>query len=268
MNAMESIKESICVAFCQDLTIRKVPAGLAVSTSFNGMDGDSIGFYVVRSERSPNEFRLEDDGVLIPYLEADGVNLKSGTRSAMFRQILREYSAQYDTKSCVLHTDSIGEKDIAAASLRFLAMMLRLQDLELLSPQTVANTFADDAQKALHEKFASEAFVEANGIVNEMLANYIVDAIIRPFGRDPVAVYFGTSLSKVDESVILRMDANLKHLPLKVVLLLETALPAGIPKRSLARAHNVLDALPVFEERYESMQKIYSVAFDRHGPQH
>jgi hypothetical protein len=95
--------------------------------------------------------------------------------------------------------------------------------------------------------------------VSEELTNYVVDAIVRPQGLAPVAVYFATNQSKADEAVILRMEANIKRSALKVVLLLETVTP-NIPKRSLTRAHNFLDGTPVFESRAESMDKIYATA--------
>jgi hypothetical protein len=47
------MKEAICKAFCDEIRIKEVPIGLAVSTAFRRADGDAIGFYVVanRAER-------------------------------------------------------------------------------------------------------------------------------------------------------------------------------------------------------------------------
>ena len=47
------MKEALCRAFCGDLTLTDVPAGYAVSTTFQRDDGDSVGFYIVRDERRP-----------------------------------------------------------------------------------------------------------------------------------------------------------------------------------------------------------------------
>lgn len=259
MSGIESIKDDICAAFCSEISVRRVPAGLAVSTGFRSFGGDQIGFYIVRNELNTNQFRLEDSGTLVPMLEADGVNLSKGVRADLFKSILSEYGAEFDEDTRVLQSRFMFPQELASASLRFLAMLLRVQDLEVLNPVTVENTFVEDARKAISAKFKGKASVEFNGVVSEDLTNYVVDAIIRPDGFAPVAVYFATNQSKADEAVILRMEANIKHAALKVVLLLETATPQ-IPKRSLTRAHNFLDATPVFEGRAESMDKIHATA--------
>ena len=40
------MKDQLCKAFCDNVQVRRVPAGLAVSTSFLSPEGDRIGFYV------------------------------------------------------------------------------------------------------------------------------------------------------------------------------------------------------------------------------
>ncbi len=47
------MKEEICRAFCNEIRVREVPAGLAVSTSLRRSDGDAIGFYVIKNPLEP-----------------------------------------------------------------------------------------------------------------------------------------------------------------------------------------------------------------------
>jgi hypothetical protein len=47
MKTNEPKTECRSKAFCDNLTVREVPAGTAVGTPFTSSDGDRIGFYVV-----------------------------------------------------------------------------------------------------------------------------------------------------------------------------------------------------------------------------
>jgi hypothetical protein len=223
MSGIESIRDQICSAFCNQIAVRRVPVGLAISTDFQSLSGDHLGFYVVRSSRDHEQFRLEDSGTIVPMLEADGVNLHKGTRADFFRSLLASYNAEFDDNSRTLQTPYMSADELASSSLRFLALLLRMQDLEALHPTLVANTFAEDARKAIQSKFKDRADVTLDDYVSEDLADYVVDAIIRPQNFNPVAVYFATNQSRVDEAVILKMDSKTKNPSLKVVLLLETA---------------------------------------------
>ena len=59
-------------ALQEDITIRPVPFGLAVSLSERPYLGDTLRFYVSQLGREPLIFRLEDDGTTIPVLQALG----------------------------------------------------------------------------------------------------------------------------------------------------------------------------------------------------
>jgi hypothetical protein len=74
------MKQKLCKAFCDDLSVSKVPAGLAVTTAFSGADGDHISFFVIKTNET--KYRIEDDGVTLPYLEGSGLDFKFGGRSS------------------------------------------------------------------------------------------------------------------------------------------------------------------------------------------
>ncbi|MDO8698861.1 MAG: DUF1828 domain-containing protein, partial [Rhodoferax sp.] len=82
-------KQRLCAAFCGDIELHDVPAGRAIRTGFSTSEGDAIGFYVTRDHDAPSEprYRIEDAGLIVPALEASGVNLDSGTRSEAFHRL-------------------------------------------------------------------------------------------------------------------------------------------------------------------------------------
>src|SRR3977135_2205365 len=88
------MKDKLCKAFCDDLRVQAVPAGMAVTTVFAGPDGDHIGVYVVKQG---DNYRIEDDGVTLPYLEGSGVEFRpGGTRGDALNELLGEYGVSID----------------------------------------------------------------------------------------------------------------------------------------------------------------------------
>ena len=141
------MKADLCKAFCDQLTIRDVPAGLAVSTAFAFTNGEPIGFYVVGPD-TRGRYRLEDDGTTIPMIEAAGVDLETQTRQDAVAALLEEYGALYESDSGEIKTPPIDEADIPSTGLKFVALLLRLQDLVLLTSERAVSTFREDAIKA------------------------------------------------------------------------------------------------------------------------
>ena len=73
------LRDALCSAFCGDLTVLEVPAGLAISAMFEGADGDRLGCLVERRELG---WRLSDDGAFLGDLEGYGVDIRKGQRAA------------------------------------------------------------------------------------------------------------------------------------------------------------------------------------------
>lgn len=68
----------------------------------------------------------------------------------------------------------------------FVGLMLRLQDLALLNPQIVRNTFRSDAIAAIHEEFDGSARV--SGLSPE-IAGQDADVVIKAPNAPPVAIF-------------------------------------------------------------------------------
>jgi len=260
------VKEALCDAFCREISVRRVGAGLAISTPFNGPNGEPIGFYVLPVGEESAAFRLEDDGTTIPMLEANGIDFTIETRGEAFRELLVEHGASYDPESCVLMTPSMSEDSIPAAALRFSAMLLRVQDFLLLTPERVMNTFRQDAAKAIKDSIGSRAQIYENAVVSKGLAEFPADMVIRAAHREPVAVFFGVSEQRISEAVMLQMSANYEaRVPVSVVGILEHE--HSLSGRNRQRAANRLAALTYFRnDEIATVQRLEREVFGVSGP--
>ena len=250
-------KQALCEAFCEDLDIRDVPVGFAVRTPFVFSSGDPIGFYIVRNQDDSDLWRFEDSGLLVPMIEASGISLDGGPRADAFAKLLEVHGAEYDENSRELHSLFMTEEEIPAEASRFVSLLLRMQDFEFLHPDTVANTFREDVELAIKNRFSNAMKVEFRAKLSDAWDNYLADAVIQPAIGDPLVVFFGTSEAKVDEAVIMHYDLRVRGQNSPVALILETAKPSNVSARALSRAHNRLEAMPVFRGDEEAaMEKL------------
>lgn len=252
-------KHALCEAFCNDLEVAVVPAGLVVRTGFLTRDGDAIGFYVTRHPSDATLWRVEDSGLIIPMIEAAGVNLESGARALAFHRLLEEYRAIYDPEHAELQSQYVAEAELPGEAMRFLALLLRVQDLELLNTEVVASTFRDDVIEDLSKHIGNRADVQFKVTPHKLLNDFEVDALIKTQGQS-LALYLATTDERVNEAVILWMENKERRTGLKVALMLEREKPAQINNRSLRRAMNRLDATTVYrDDEIGSMAKVASL---------
>jgi hypothetical protein len=250
------MKSELCRAFCDEILVKEVPCGLAVSLAFRRADGDAIGFYVIRNKAEPGLVHLEDDGTTRPYLEACGVDFDTQTRARAFKEILDEYGAHFDEDEAVVRTDDVPEPEIPKMAIGFAALLLRLSDFLLLTQDHAASAFREDAIKRIREALADRAFVEEDELVDTMLSEVRPDLVIRAPKRDPVAVFLAESPQRVNDAIFLQMSALYEaHIPVSVVALLKKNSTIAGPLSQ--RAHNRLAAVPVYEkDEGPSIQRI------------
>jgi hypothetical protein len=238
------MKQEICHAFCGQVTVRQVPAGLAVGTAFDGLNDDRIGFYVIGPDPL-GKYRIEDNGMSVAFIEAEGADLASKTRREVFRGILDNYDASYNEETGELTSGPVTEAAVAEACLRFMALLLRIQDVALMTSERVVSTFREDALRALKSALGDSAVMEENAPVSPALAEIPADVVIRARDRAPVAVFFGTSDQKVLEAMLLQTEArHVKRQPCSVIALIENNKAIG--QRMFQRASNRLTAVPIF----------------------
>jgi hypothetical protein len=248
------MKEQLCRAFCDNVQIRQVPAGFAVSTGFLSPDGDRIGFYVRRLEGEL--YRLEDDGFTLPALEASGLDFSSGSRGIAMRELLTEYGVEIDQDARGFAIDGINEAALPAAALRFVAFSLRVRDFEIMTEARVLSTFRDDVAKLLRESVGGRAAIEEMAPIAPDLSDFSADFVLRAHGRRPVGVFLGTGDSRVLEAIIVQMRAiHEAHVDCAVIALLERG--RSITSVVRRNAGNRLTAVAEFRgDEIASIQRI------------
>ena len=262
------MKAAICKAFCDEIRIKEVPIGLAISTTFRRADGDAVAFYAVRNASEPGLVHLEDDGTTRPYLEAAGVDFETQTRERAFAAILEEYGAQYDSEEAIIRTSDMPESEVARAAIRFAALLLRLSDFLLLSQEHIASAFREDAIKRIRTAVGDRATVKEDELVDEHLSEVRPDLVIRSTNRDPVAVFLAQSAQRVNDAIFLQMAALYEaHRPVSVVAMLEA--DSSVSAKLRQRASNCLSAVPIYRnDEDQAVQRIVREAIGRETAVH
>ena len=237
------IKADLCEAFCGALAVSRVPAGFAVGTGHIDADGDAVGFYVVGPDAN-GKYQIQDDGLSIETIEASGADLANKTRKAAFDTLLDEYDVEYDDGSGELTLGPVGGAQVGPAALRFLAFLLRVQDLVLMSAERAASTFKEDAIKMITDLVAGRAQVIEDFVLASDLGEIPADLGIVATGKPPVAIFFGVTESRVLEALLLQAYADKAGVPCAVIAMLETE--PSISKKMRQRAANHLEAVPIF----------------------
>jgi hypothetical protein len=252
------MKEKLCKAFCDDLRVQTIPAGLAVTTAFEAADGDHIGFYVVKEGEAT--FRIEDDGTTLPYLEASGVDFRSGTRGDALRDLLREYGVVIDEATQEFYMTGLSDDALPSAALKFVAFSLRVRDFMLMTEFRVATTFREDAAKLLKEAVAGHASFEENATIAPSLADFTADFVLRAPSRPPVAVYLGISDNRILEALFMNMRARYEvKEPVSIVALVEKR--RSLSAKVIQQAMNRLDAVTEFRgDEIAAVEKIARTA--------
>jgi hypothetical protein len=237
-----------------------VPAGLAISTSFVGPDGDRIGFYVRREDAGT--YRLEDDGVTLPGLEASGLDFSSGSRGNAMRELLAEYGVTKDDEARAFAIDGIPEAQLPVTALRFVAFSLRVRDFALMTEARVLGTFREDVARLLRQSVADRAVIKENAPVAQHLADFSADFVLEAPNHRPVGVFLGTSDARVLEAIIVQMRAiHEVRVDCSIIALLERGRSVTTTVRR--NAANRLAAVTEF--RGDEIASIQRIAYEALG---
>jgi hypothetical protein len=239
------MKAELCQAFCNDISVTDVPAGLAVATAFRRDDGDRVSFYVITTD--DGQFRLEDDGATIQQLEAAGVDFETDTRRRGLEALLASVDAHFDEDDGAIKTRAFTADELPSKALDFVGVMIRMNDFLLLTQEKVSSTFKEDAAERIRLAIGDRAKIRENEPVSHRLAEVRPDMVIEASERPPVAIFFGNSIASVNDAIFLHLTAlhEVKQ-DLSVVALLED--DHSIPSELRRRASNRLATVPVFKE--------------------
>jgi hypothetical protein len=237
------MKEQLCKVFCDNLSVRAVPLGYAVSTGFFASDGDRIGFYI-RSEPQ-SKYRIQDNGGVIPYLEAIGVNFRSGSRGAAMNDLLEEYSVIEDEEARQFAMPDLIEAEIPQAAVKFVAFLLRVRDFRLMTEKRVASTFREDVRRALSAAIGPEVRLTEDQPVSDEVPDFPADFVLSAPDRPPVGIYLGTSDARVLEAIFVHMRLQYEaKVPGRIMALIEKPKSVSAPVRQ--QAANRLMFVPEF----------------------
>ena len=250
----------------------EVPVGLAVGTAFTRGDGDAIGFYVVKDVGNPERMCIEDEGETVPYLDACGADVtEEGPRGDAFAALLDEYGASYDADDSTIKTELMSEAELPDAAVRFVALLLRMQDFLLVTRERAEATFRNDVVSALQSRFLSRAAVETDYVFTEELKNYPSDVALVAEGVPPLAIFIGTSDVRVPplaifigtsdvralEAMLFYNQITFKHpIDCKVMLIINTTGSKRIRTRTLDR---VVNEIPIATFRDEPDAALNSI---------
>ena len=236
------MKHLLCEAFCAALEVRSVPVGWAVQTPFTNSDGDPLVVYLVRD--ADKGWRVEDDSTQVPMLEACGVDLGRKSRGDVFEYLLKAHEAHFDQDERTLHTAWLSEAELGFAAVRFAGLLLRLQDIALLSTPYVRNAFREDAIAAINQAFGGRARIEDRGLLSSEVIGPEADLVVRAASRAPLAIYIGTSEERALHALVSKMDAQAYHrIDCKVALVVERAKKNPLKENTLALAYARLDSV-------------------------
>ncbi|MBI1220195.1 MAG: DUF1828 domain-containing protein [Rhodobacteraceae bacterium] len=232
------MKEELCTAFCEGLEIVKVPIGFAVGTNFKTDMGDNLAFYVCGPDKN-DLWYLQDDGTTVPYIEASGADLSVAAREEAFQALLADYGAVLDTDTLELKSRVLDRADVPASAMQFVALLLRVQDLALLSTERVHSTWVEEATRMLTGAVAGRATVDLKAAVFPDADEFPADLVLRSEARPPVAVFFGVSDTKIYEALLLQSYAKYQvKRDCEVVVILEE--DGAVTKKARQRADNHL----------------------------
>lgn len=123
--------------------------------------------------------------------------------------------------------------------MQFVALLLRVQELALLTPERVRSTWVEEATLMLQEAIGERAKITPEAPISPDLEEFPADLVIESVGRAPVALFFGVSDLKVYEALLLQSCARYQvTVDCDVVVLLEN--DGSVTKRARQRADNHL----------------------------
>lgn len=231
--------KELCSALCSGLAMREVPIGYAIKTPFHNQDGDSIGVYIRRQNDNPSMLRLEDDGGTLAALEEYGVSFTNDARLDALSALLKQYDAQLDESDVIIHTEYLLEDRVPAAFTKFMALLLRIQDLQMLSQERVREIFKDDVRALVEKHFKGRVEILEDEKPNEVLTDYVADFVLRAPSGETLAVFAASSELKALEALLLWQEVtrrNVKHV--RSMAIFEGAKPQRIKSRTMSRLMN------------------------------
>jgi hypothetical protein len=252
------LREKLCSTFGGDLTVREVPAGLAVSAMFEGADGDRLGCLI---EGQGSAWRLSDDGAFLGDLEGYGVDVRKGGRAEFLARALRPAGATVDADTLQIVT-AIDRPLLPLDILNFLVALSHAQDVTFWTKERVRSTFKEDATLALNAVLGDAADMQVAAAVDGRLAEFPADLVIRPRGPGEggavTAVFLVQLMDALQEALLLALELRAQQRrDVRVAALIEDG-SLNMSSAKAIRAVNRIDTVSFF--RNDEREAAFKVA--------
>ncbi|MGB6228688.1 MAG: DUF1828 domain-containing protein [Litorimonas sp.] len=145
-----NIQKEICGAFCEGLSIRKVPLGYAIRTPFMWVHGEPL---VIFGEAKDGLVRMRDSGDSLLILEDLAGDLTTDTKVEAIYELATSHGVLFDEEQALFTGGWVEESMLGEAAIRFMSFLNRLQDLALLSRDRVVSSFREELTVALTDHF-------------------------------------------------------------------------------------------------------------------
>ena len=193
-----SVRNDICSAFCDSLSVREVPIGYAIKTPFSWLHGEPL---VVYGEVDRDMVRMRDSGDTLMFLEDVAGDLTADTRMDAMKEIALENGIQFDEDNAIFSSDWVEKSKLGESAIRFMSFLNRLQDIDLLHRERAASIFREELISAVMDRFGGRYRVGIREPISSDHREYTADVIVR---ADSVqaAIYAATTDVNVLEALL------------------------------------------------------------------
>ena len=171
-----NVQSDICAAFCDQLSIRKVPIGYAIKTPFAWLQGDPL---VIFGEVTGNLVRMRDSGDTLISLEDEAGDPTSDSRIGAMHTIALAHGVKFDEDNSLFTSEWVDISHLGDSAIRFMSFLNRLQDVALLSREGDANVFREDLVEAVQARFGERYQVDVREPLSTEHPEYTADFIVR-----------------------------------------------------------------------------------------
>ena len=194
-----NLSASICHALCEGFSVREVPVGFAIKSSFDWFMGEPMTFYArIQDGRA----RYEDSGILINDLEGMGVDFDSESRRNVLSDLLNEHGVIFDEAESMFVTAWVPASQLASKTAPFLAFLSRVQDLLFLNKERIVSTFREDLLEAIEGRFSARSKVELGISPVDELPQSVADITVSFNTGAKLAIFPATSELKAYQAML------------------------------------------------------------------
>jgi hypothetical protein len=239
------MKELICKAFCDSITVTELPKGIGfgLSSSMFEAFGDLAGVYAIGPDRQ-GKWRLDDSGWVAPMLTSSGFDLGAHSKFEVFLEIVSGSGLEFDADSLEIYIDSVNESDVPAAAIKFFSTLTRIAELAKWTTERIRSNFRADVAVSLRQ-LLPDIQIKENAPADARVPDLLADLVLEAPSQRSVALYLAQSDVSLLEAMLLKAEtAHLTDRP-KVVAIMEREKSA--PQKIRTRAHNRLDIVTVYE---------------------